>query len=87
MCPSALHPPNSRDVFGVGHLPGSSSSPPAKLASLLADVVRTVILVGMIERTKTYKTGLVVAGAVTAAGFARGFSAHAKADITPNPAA
>ena len=30
------------------------------------------------------KTGLVVAGAVTAAGLALGFSAHAKADITPN---
>jgi hypothetical protein len=40
--------------------------------------------VGMIEPTKIYKTGLVVAGAVTAAGLALGFSAHAKADITPN---
>lgn len=36
----------------------------------------------MIEPTRIYKTGLVVARAVTAAGL--GFSAHAKADITPN---
>jgi hypothetical protein len=43
-----------------------------------------VILVGMIEPTKINKTVLVVAGAVTTAGFALGFSAHAKADITPN---
>ena len=42
------------------------------------------ILLGMIEPTKIYKTGLVVAGAVTAAGLALGFSAHANADITPN---
>ena len=40
--------------------------------------------VGMIEPTKIYKTGLVVAGTVTAAGFALGFSAQAKGDITPN---
>ena len=32
----------------------------------------------MIEPTKIYKTGLVVVGAVTAAGLALGFSAHAK---------
>jgi hypothetical protein len=46
--------------------------------------VRTVILAGMIEPTRIYKARLVVAGTVTAAGLALGFSAHAKADITPN---
>ncbi|MGY4650509.1 hypothetical protein [Mycobacterium sp. URHB0021] len=38
----------------------------------------------MIEPTKICTTGLVIAGAVTAAGLALGFSAHAQADITPN---
>ena len=47
-------------------------------------VVRMGNLTGMIEPTKIYKAGLVVAGAVTAAGLALGFSAHAYADITPN---
>ena len=38
-----------------------------------------------VVRTSIYKSGLVVGGAVVmTAGFAPGFSAHAKADITPN---
>lgn len=50
----------------------------------LADVVRMGISTRMTEPSKICKVGLVVAGAVTAAVLALGFSAHARADITPN---
>ena len=39
---------------------------------------------GITEPPRIFKAGLVVGGAVTAAGLALGFPAHANADITPN---
>ena len=42
------------------------------------------MVAGMTEPARIYKSGLVVTGAVITAGLALGFSAHAKADITPN---